>query len=129
MFEERNTKLMATFIPRVNKSSMKASEYFIKLSAELDMEKYKLHKYKELFTLASFQVMHDTDLAYNHIYLKCSQNAVYKESLLNCLDQEEKLSYKHPDNFDNVTYRKNLLRASSEIRYQISSGSLDFLFT
>ena len=128
MFEEQNTKPMTTFIPRTNRHSMKASEYFIKLSAELDMEKYKLQKYNELFMLSSCQVMHDSDLAYNDIYIKCSQNASSKDSLLSCLDQEEQLSYKHPDCFDNNTYRQNLLKVSSEIKHQLASGSLDFLF-
>ncbi|MFB9842939.1 hypothetical protein [Mucilaginibacter ginsenosidivorans] len=119
---------MATFIPRTNRHSMKASEYFIKLSAELDLEKYKLQKYKELFMLASFQLMHDADLAYYDIYTKCSKNASSKDSLLSCLEQEEQLSYKNPDCFDNNTYRQSLLKVASEIKHQLVSGSLDFLF-
>jgi len=107
---------------------MKASEYFIKLSAELDIEKYKLQKYKELFMLASFQVMHDADLAYNDIYTKCSKNASSKDSLLSCLEQEEQLSYKNPDCFDSNAYRQSLLKVASEIKHQLVSGSLDFLF-
>jgi hypothetical protein len=73
--------------------------------------------------------MHDADLAYNDIYLKCSQSASSKESLVCCLDQEEQLCYKHPDCFDNNRYRQNILKASSEIRHQLAIGSLDFLFT
>jgi len=107
---------------------MKASEHFIKLYNELDMDKYKIEKYKELFKLSSFQVMHDSDLAYYEVYLKCSQNASSKESLLSCLDQEEKLSYRHPQSFDNITYRKNLVKAIAEVEHQLKSGTLDYLF-
>lgn len=62
---------MTLFVPRTHNTSNKASEYFIKLYQELDIGKYKLEKYGELFMLGSFQAMHDADLAYNDIYCKC----------------------------------------------------------
>jgi hypothetical protein len=119
---------MATFSTRTNKSMHKGSEYFLKLHNELDIDKYNLEKYKELFMLGSFQAMHDADLAYNEIYHKCAQNAWSKESLLLCLDQEEHLSIKHPQSFDDFTYHNHLLKAIAEIRQQIKSGGLDYLY-
>lgn len=119
---------MAVFMPKTNKHSVKASEYFMKLAEELDMEKYNLQKYKELFMLSSFQSMHDTDLAYNDIYLKCARNAQSKGALLNCLNQEESLTFKHPDCFDNFIFRQNLVKAAGDIKRQLLAGSLDYLF-
>lgn len=120
---------MTNFITRANKSQTKASQYFLKLYAELDMSKYKLEKYRELFRLASFQEMHDADLAYFDIYQKCSQNASTKESVLLCLAQEEVLSLKNPHSFDDHTYRKHVLKAISEIRDHIKKGDLDYLYS
>lgn len=119
---------MTTFIARTNKSEQKASQYFLKLYAELDMSKYKLEKYRELFMLASFQEMHDADLAYFDIYQKCSQNASTKESVLVCLAQEEVLSLKNFRSFDDRTYRKHVLKAINEIREHIKNGDLDYLY-
>jgi hypothetical protein len=119
---------MTTFSTWVNKSMNKGPEYFSKLYRELDMDKYKLEKYKELFMLASFQGMYDADLAYSEIYLKCSQNVGSKESLLNCLDQEEKLLIRHPECFDQFIYRQNVLKAIAEIRFQVLTGALDHCY-
>ncbi|MFI5162616.1 MAG: hypothetical protein ACHQHN_15160 [Sphingobacteriales bacterium] len=119
---------MATFSTRTNKSINRGLEYFSKLYNELDIEKYKLEKYKELFMLGSFKAMHDADLAYNEIYHKCAQNAWSKESLLRCLEEEEQLSFKHPESFDNFTYRYHVLKAITEIRLQLQSGNLDHLY-
>ena len=119
---------MAVFMPRTDKPSLKAFEYFTKLANELDMDKYNLQKYKELFMLQSFQAMFDTDLAYHHLYTKCSQNAYSKETLLNCLNMEEKTTTKHDECFDNLTFRQNLLAAIADIRRRLTAGSLDYLF-
>lgn len=119
---------MTTFITYPDKTTHKASEYFRKLHLELDIEKYKLAKYQELFMLASFQVMHDADLAYNGIYYKCSKNAWSKQALLDCLEQEERLSTKHPDCFDGLIYRQQTLKAINEIRQKLTSGALDYLY-
>ena len=119
---------MTLFAPRTHSTLNKASEYFLKLQRELDIGKYKLEKYGELFMLGSFQAMHDADLAYNDIYFKCSQNAQSKENLLWCLEQEEKLSIKHPDCFDNNTYRLNIVKAVAEVKMHILSGDLDYLY-
>lgn len=119
---------MAVFMPRTDKQSLKALEYFTKLTSELDMDKYNLQKYKELFMLHSFQAMYDTDLAYYHLYTKCSQNAYSKETLLNCLNIEEKITTRHPDCFDNLIFRKNLLAAIADVKRRLSSGTLDYLF-
>jgi len=119
---------MATFSTRSNKSIHKGPEYFSKLYVELDIDKYKLDKYKELFMLGSFQAMHDADLAYNEIYHKCAQNAWSKESLIRCLDEEQQLAVKHPESFDDFTYRYHLLKAISELKLQLQSGALDHLY-
>ena len=119
---------MTTFSTRTNKGMYKGPEHFSKLYNELDIDKYKLDKYKELFMLGSFQAMHDADLAYNEIYHKCAQNARSKESLLRCLEEEEQLSIKHPQSFDDFTYRYHLLKAIAEIREQLRSGALDYLY-
>ncbi len=115
-------------MPRTNKKSVRASEYFIKLSTELDMEKYDLPKYKELFLLASFQSMHDTDLAYFVIYQKCSENAHSKEQLLGCLAEEERFNFKHSKCFNELNFRSSLLKAITEIKHQLYTGQLDYLF-
>ena len=73
MFVTNHYRSMTIFAPRPHKTLNKASDYFLKLQQELDIEKYKLDKYKDLFMLGSFQAMHDADLAYNDIYL---QNAL-----------------------------------------------------
>jgi hypothetical protein len=78
--------------------------------------------------LGSFQAMHDADLAYDEIYRKCAQNATTKESLFRCLEQEEQLSIKHPESFDDLTYRRHLLKAIAEIRQHLKSGTLDYLY-
>jgi hypothetical protein len=119
---------MTLFTPRINSTLNKASAYFIKLYQELDIDKYKLEKYRELFMMGSFQVMHDADLAYNDIYFKCARNAQSKESLLWCLEQEKKLSIRHPDCFDNHTYRLNIIKAIAEIKMHILGGDLDYLY-
>ena len=119
---------MTLFIPRTHITLNKASEYFLKLQQELDFGKYKREKYGDLFMMGSFQAMHDADLAYNDIYLKCAQNARSKESLLWCLEQEEKLSIKHPDCFDNNTYRLNVVKAIAEIKLYIERGDFDHLY-
>ena len=119
---------MSVFIPRSNKNTSRAAEYFLKLSTELDMDKYNLPKYKELFLLASFQAMHDTDLAYYVTYQKCAVNAQSKDQLLNCIAQEQMLNFKHPKCFDEQNFRGYLLKALAEIKKQIEEGALDYLF-
>jgi hypothetical protein len=119
---------MTLFALRPHNTLNKASEYFLKLQRELNFDKYKLEKYGELFMLGSFQSMHDADLAYNNIYFKCAQNAQSKESLLWCLEQEEKLSIKHSDCFNNDTYRMNIIKAIGEIKIHILGGDLDYLY-
>jgi hypothetical protein len=128
MFASAGHYLMTTFIPRTTKNLNKASEYFKKLHHELDIDKYKLDKYRELFMLGSFQVMHDADLAYNDIYLKCAANAQSKESLLQCLEQEEKLLMKKPESFDGNVYRLNIAKCIAEIKMHILNGDLDYLY-
>ena len=120
--------LMTLFALRTHNALNKAAEYFLKLQLELDIDKYKLEKYEELFMLGSFQAMHDADLAYNDIYFKCAQNGHSKESLLWSLEQEEKLSMKHPDCFDNNTYRTNVIKAIAEVKMHILGGDLDYLY-
>jgi len=119
---------MTIFAPRTSKTLNRASEYFHKLQQELDIEKYKLDKYKDLFMLGSFQAMHDADLAYNDIYVKCSKNAQSKENLLRCLGEEEKLTISNPQSFDNLAYRMNVRKAISEIKMHILAGELDYLY-
>ena len=119
---------MTTFAIRSNKNSHKATAYFSKMHAELDLEKYKLDKYKELFNLTSFQNMHDADLAYHNIYCKCAENARTKESLLNCLEQEERLLIKHPNAFNPDTYQTHTLNAINEIKQLLKNGSMDHLY-
>ncbi|MGZ3763586.1 MAG: hypothetical protein ACXVB0_21400 [Mucilaginibacter sp.] len=119
---------MSTFAPRPAKDLKKAASYFLKMYNELDLEKYKLAKYQELFKLSSFQNMHDADLAYYTVYNRCAENAQSKESLLNCLAQEEKFSTKHPDAFSAEVYREQMLKAIKEITHQIKTGNLDYLY-
>jgi hypothetical protein len=119
---------MNTFITRNNKVSKRASAYFSKMHNELDLEKYKLEKYQELIKLASFQNMHDTDLAYFHIYDKCAKNAVSRQNLLNCLDEEERLLTRHPDAYNPDAYRQHVLKLISELKQQLNTGALDYLF-
>lgn len=119
---------MNTFITRTNKEPQRASGYFSKMHSELDLEKYKLEKYQELIKLASFQNMHDTDLAYYHIYNTCAKNAATRQCLLNCLEQEEKLLTKHPDAFNHNAYKQCALKLISELKHQLNTGALDYLF-
>ena len=119
---------MTTFTARPPKDLKKASEYFVKMHRDLDIEKYKLAKYQELFKLSSFQAMHDADLAYHNIYHRCSENATSKQALLNCLEQEEKFLPKHPDAFNHEIYRKHALNAISEVRDHLENGQLDYLY-
>jgi hypothetical protein len=119
---------MTIFAPKPNKALNKAPEYFLKLLQEIDIEKYKLDKYKELFMLGSFQAMYDTDLAYNCIYQKCVQNAQSKSSLLLCLHEEEKLPVGNPECFDNNIYRQGIIKAIAEVKTHILAGELDYLF-
>lgn len=118
---------MNTFITRP-KDTKKCADYFLKLHSELDLEKYKLHKYKELFKLSSFQNMHDADLAYHKIYRKCAENAYTKESLRHCLEEEERFMEKHPDAFDGDIYKQHALQVIHEIKHQLDSGILDYLY-
>lgn len=119
---------MTIFAPRPNKTLNRASEYFIRLQLELDIEKYKLDKYKDLFMLGSFQAMHDADLAYHTIYQKCAQNSQTKSSLLLCLHEEEKLPISHPECFDSSVYRSSILKAIAEVKMHILAGELDYLY-
>lgn len=119
---------MTTFAARPNKDIKKASGYFSKMYSDLDLEKYKLAKYQDLFQLSSFQAMHDADLAYHSVYCKCAKNAETKESLLNCLEQEEKFSIKHHDAFNDDNYRHHTIKAIHDIKQQLSNGTLDYLF-
>jgi hypothetical protein len=119
---------MATFMIRAHKQASKASEFFLKLNNELDIDKYKLEKYKDLFMLGSFQVMHDADLAYHNIYIRCAQYGVSKDSLFNCLEQEEKFPSHNSECFDNNIYRENVLKVIAEIKHQLAAGALDYLF-
>ena len=119
---------MTTFAPRQNKGSQKAFLYFSKMRADLDLEKYQLPKYQDLFLLSSFKSMHDADLAYHNIYDKCAENSHSKEQLLNCLQQEEKFSIKHPKAFDADNYRRHSLNAISELQQQLTSGAFDHLY-
>jgi len=119
---------MTTFAIRSHKNSEKATAYFYKMHSELDLEKYKLDKYQELFKLTSFQNMHDADLAYHNIYFKCAENARTKEALLNCLEQEERLLIKHLSAFNPDTYQTHALNAINEIKQLLKSGSMDHLY-
>ena len=119
---------MTTFVTRMTKDQKKATDYFTKMHIELDLEKYKLDKYQELFKLSSFQAMHDADLAYHQIYSKCAVGAHSKEGVLNCLAQEELFLTAHPNAFNPDNYRLHTLKAISEIRLHVTSGSLDHLF-
>jgi len=119
---------MTIFATRPNKTLNKASEYFLKLQQELDIGKYKLDKYKELFMLGSFQAMHDADLAYHTVYQKCALNAQTKANLLVCLYEEEKLSISHPECFDGSIYRTSMMKAIAEVKMHVLAGELDFLY-
>ena len=119
---------MNTFVSRNNKELNKASDYFSKIQSDIDLEKYKLDKYQELFKLSSFQAMHDADLAYHAIYCKCAANAQSKEGLLNCLEQEERFLSLHQNAFSADTYRLHALKAIGEVREHLKSGSLDYLY-
>ncbi|MBS1532356.1 MAG: hypothetical protein JSU01_18790 [Bacteroidetes bacterium] len=119
---------MTIFAPKANKTLTKAADHFTKLMQELDIEKYNLEKYKELFMLGSFQAMFDADLAYHVIYQKCAQNAQSKSSLLLCLHEEEKLPVSNAGCFDSNIYRQNIIKAIDELKLHILSGELDYLF-
>ena len=120
--------LMTTFISRTNKDSKRAPEYFSRLHSELDMGKYSLPKYQEFINLASFQNMHDADLAYHEVYHQCAENAHSKAGLLSGLEQESKLLTQHPNAFDHDIYKKHTLNAIDEIKHQLHNGALDYLF-
>ena len=120
--------LMTTFISRRNKDSKRAPEYFSRLHSELNMGKYRMAKYQEFIKLASFQNMHDADLAYHKVYHQCAENAHSKVGLLSCLEQESKLLTQHPDAFDHDIYKKHTLNAINEIKQQLRNGALDYLF-
>ncbi|MDB5135477.1 MAG: hypothetical protein JWP37_2080 [Mucilaginibacter sp.] len=119
---------MATFTSRNARDSKKASDYFSKMHSELDLEKYKLAKYQELFQLSSFQNMHDADLAYFEVYSKCAKNSWTKEDLLNCLEQEERLLIKHPNAFNSDAYKQHVRKAINDIKQQLNGGALDYLY-
>jgi hypothetical protein len=119
---------MTTFAAKPTKDLKKASDYFLKMYSGIDLEKYKLDKYQELFKLSSFQAMHDADLAYHSIYHRCADNARSKESLKNCLEQEEKFLTKHPNAFNAETYRMHAFKAINEIKEHLKSGNLDHLY-
>ncbi|HVW14091.1 MAG TPA: hypothetical protein VHB54_09720 [Mucilaginibacter sp.] len=120
---------MATFNLKPHRALHKAAEYFRKLDEELDLEKYKLDKYKELFMLASFQTMHDADMAYHYVYQRCALNSSSKETLLCCLEAEARSGLSEPGCFDRNVYRQHVLKAISEIRKQLTSGVLDYLYS
>lgn len=119
---------MTTFHIKPGKSINKAAEYFQKLSKELDIGKYKLDKYQDLFMLSSFQEMHDADLAYDYIYHKCAEHSASKEALLHCLELEERLPGSNRDCLNEAIYRQHILKAIREIRNQLAGGHLDFLY-
>ena len=119
---------MTSFSSTSAKHPRKASEFFLRLHSDLDLEKYKLDKYQELIKLSSLQNMHDADLAYQYVYHNCAENASSKLNLLNSLDQEEKLLVGHPRAFDNGIYRKHIHNAITEIKDQLNKGILDYLF-
>jgi hypothetical protein len=119
---------MTTFSTRTNKDLKKVPNYFSMMRSELDLDKYKLAKYQELFKLASFQNMHDADLAYYNVYKKCAENAGTKESLIYFLEQEEKLFANHRDAFNPDVYNMHTLKAISEIKHQLKNGVLDHLY-
>ena len=119
---------MTIFAPRPGKTLNRSSDYFLKLQQELDIEKYKMDKYKELFMLGSFQAMHDADLAYHTIYRKCAQNSQTKANLLLCLIEEEKLPVSNPECFDGDIYRKSMMKAIMEVKMHILAGELDYLY-
>src|SRR6202012_1185434 len=100
--------------PKPYRTLTKAAGYFNKLLQEIDIEKYKLDKYKELFMLGSFQAMFDADLAYHDIYKKCAQNAQSKSGLLLSLHEEEKLPLGNPECFDSKVYRQSITNAIAE---------------
>lgn len=113
---------------RTNKESKRAAGFFLRMRDELDLEKYKLEKYQELLKLASFQNMHDTDLAYQNIYSVCAKYAATKQGLLNCLQEEANLLTVHPDAFNHDAYKQQALKLINEIRQQLTAGNLDYLF-
>lgn len=120
--------MMTTFVTKPDKVLKKAADYFLKMYSELDLEKYKLDKYQELFKLSSFRAMHDADLAYHSIYYKCAGNACSKQNLLNCLDQEERFLTKNPEAYNQDTYRRHALCAIVEIKEHLKNGDLDHLY-
>ena len=119
---------MNTFATKPNKDLKKATDYFLKMYSDLDLEKYKLDKYQDLFRLSSFQAMHDADLAYHSIYQKCAKYSQSKHILLHCLDEEEKFVTKHPEAFNQDTYRRHSINAINEIRDHLKNGDLDHLY-
>lgn len=119
---------MPTFSSPATRGAQKATDYFSKMYKELDLDKYKLVKYHELFRLTSFQAMHDSDLAYCTIYQKCACNAHSKQALLNCLADEERYATKHSEAFNDDIYRRHALNAINEIREHLNNGDLNHLY-
>ncbi|MEO6850505.1 MAG: hypothetical protein ABI203_09300 [Mucilaginibacter sp.] len=119
---------MSVFTLRTKKYPLKASEFFLKLYDELDTSKYKSDKYHELLKLASFQHMHDSDLAYRKVYYSCYKNARSKTELLACLKLEEKLQTSHPQAFNDDDYKNYLLHIIKEIKQKLDDGALDYIF-
>jgi hypothetical protein len=123
-----STHLMNTFITRTSKESKRAAEYFLKMHNELDLEKYKLDKYSELIELASFQNLHDADLAYQNVYATCAKYANTRQGLLNCLEEQINLLTKHPAAFSHDAYKQETFKLITEIKKQLNTGALDYLF-
>ena len=119
---------MNTFTLRSGKGLHKASQHFLKMFSDLNLDKYKLDRYQELFKLASFRNMHDADLAYHDVYSRCFENADTRENLLHCLDREEKLLLCHRQAFDADIYRLHVHKAINEIRSQLDNGALEHLY-
>ena len=123
-----STNPMAIVASQNNKHFNKASQYFQHRCAELKLDKYKLTKYKKLFELASFQNMHDADLAYHYVYTKCADNAWSKPNLSTCLEQLVLLTAKNACVFNGEVYNQYINHAAKEIQQQIHLGELDHLF-
>jgi len=119
---------MADISPDKSKNLKKSAQYFTKLYTELNLDKYKLQKDKKLFELISFQNMHDADLAYHDVYVKCAASAWSKQSLLRCLEQELTLAIKNPAAFNADIYKQHFTIAVIEVIRQLQKGLVDHLF-
>jgi len=106
----------------------KSVQHFTKLYTELNLDKYKLDKHKKLFELISFQNMHDADLAYYDVYVKCAASAWSKQSLIHCLEQELTSVIKNPAAFNADIYKQHFTIAVNEVMQQLQKGSVDHLF-